>query len=438
MSHPAIAMLKVWGACVLLYALLPFQLVNRQFTMEGLGVLALFLASFCIGTLVIRPALLAPGLAWRSAVDFRRTERVLAAVSMVTVLVMLLDMRDKSVFDLGESYAARSDQASALMEGAASSSSLAFQIGFLTYPASFVYLVRAIVFDRKLAFGRLALFAFLPILMTTLSMGGRAPLLYAILISGFAYGTRKHYLRRSGQANARAGAGRGLGSLAKLSIAAFLGISLYYFIAVFFTRAEVVGGVTGMFEVAETIWGISFRGAGSEWMFDTLGNEVTYLIFVFTWYVVQGLLMGNFLFSGYEGPMQWGVYGVDLVSALVRRIDGELIARNFDALDRLGIYGFLPAAWGSLFVDFRFFGLVVAALWGALVALVYQRIRRGQDARWLLMAPFVTMGILFSFINTPIGFSNGLVTHLWMFAAFLLAGPAPELRDKPPTAAQVT
>jgi hypothetical protein len=422
-------MLRVWAACCLLYAVLPFQLVDRQFTLGGLGVLLLFLTSFCLGTLAIRPVQPAQGAAWLHDIDFSRTERVLAAVSSITVLVMLLDMRDKNVFDLGESYATRSDQAAALMEGAASSSSLAFQIGFLTYPASFVYLVRAIVFDRKLRFGRLAVFAFLPILMTTLVMGGRAPLLYAILISGFAYGTRKLYLRRSGQG--RSHAGRGLGGLARIGITLFVAVSLYYFIAVFFTRAEVVGGVSGMFEVAETIWGISFRGAGSQWMFDLLGNEVTYLIFIFTWYVVQGLLMGNFLFSGYDGPMQLGVYGVDLVSALMRRLDGEQVARNFDALDRLGIYGFLPAAWGSLFVDFRFWGLAVAALWGALVAVVYQHIRRGRDARWLLMAPFITMGILFSFINTPIGFSNGLVTHFWMVVAFVMARPLPRLRSAP-------
>ena len=36
-------------------------------------------------------------------------------------------------------------------------------------------------------------------------------------------------------------------------------------------------------------------------------------------------------------------------------------------------------------------------------------------------AYFVTMGILFSFINTPIGFANGLVTHLWLLVAFVAA-----------------
>jgi hypothetical protein len=424
-------MLRVWTACVLLYAVLPFQLVDRHFSMAGLVVLFLFIGSFCIGTLAIRPAGRSSGPAWQRKVEFSRTERVLMVVSSVTVLAMLFDLRDKSIFDLGESYVARSEQATALMEGTASSSSLAFQIGFLTYPAAYVYLVRAIVFDRKINFIRLSLFALLPVLMATLSMGGRAPLLYALLISGFAYGTRKVYLRRSGTATKLDAPG--LGITAKLAVGLLVAVSLYYFVAVFFTRAEVVGGASGMFDIAESIWGISFRGTGSGFMFGVLGEEVTYLIFVFTWYVVQGLLMANYLFAGYDGPMQLGVYGVDLVSALVRRLDGDLVARNFEALERLGTYGFLPAAWGSLFVDLRYFGLLAAAAWGALAALVYQRIRRGRDARWLIMAPFISMGILFSFINTPIGFSNGLVTHFWMLMAFLLSRlePAPAAAPEP-------
>lgn len=420
MSHPALTMLKVWCACVLLYTVLPFQLVDRHVTAAGFVVLGLFLASFCLGSVAIRPAPFTALRPWRLPVDFSRTERVLTAMSVLTLLMTVIDISGKNVFDLGESYAARSDQASALMEGTASASSWAFQVGFLTYPAAFVYLVRAIVFDRHLRFGRLALFAVLPVLMSTLAMGGRAPLLYAILISGFAYGTRKVYLRRAGGSGTGDRA-PGLSTFTKIIIGLLLALAMYYFVAVFIARAEVVGGAAGMFRVAEAIWGIGFRGAGSSWMFDVLGDEVNYMIFVFAWYIVQGLLMGNFLFSGYDGPMQWGVYGIDLVSALMRRVDGSLIARHFEALEQLGVYGFLPAAWGSLFVDLRYFGLLVAALWGALAALVYQHIRAGQDARWLLLAPFVTMGILFSFINTPIGFSNGLVTHFWMVVAFLLA-----------------
>jgi hypothetical protein len=39
---------------------------------------------------------------------------------------------------------------------------------------------------------------------------------------------------------------------------------------------------------------------------------------------------------------------------------------------------------------------------------------------WLLIGPFATIGIVFSIINTPLGFTNGFVTHGWLLVAFLL------------------
>jgi hypothetical protein len=37
-----------------------------------------------------------------------------------------------------------------------------------------------------------------------------------------------------------------------------------------------------------------------------------------------------------------------------------------------------------------------------------------------VVGPFVTLGLVFSLINTPLGFTNGLVTHAWLLAAFML------------------
>jgi hypothetical protein len=308
------------------------------------------------------------------------------------------------------------------MDGAASNSALAFQIGFLTYPAGYVYIVRAIVFERRPLLWRLAAFGFLPVLMATLAMGGRAPLLYVILIAILSMKARGIYRSRKDGAQPKARRVR-LGLFKVIGVVAIIAGAMYYFVAVFAARAEVVGGASGMFKVAEEIWGIAFRGPMADAMFQLIGQEWTYLVFIFNWYVVQGLVMANFLFSDYTGPAQLGVYGVDLGSALVRRIDGALVARYFDALQQLGTYGFLPSAWGSLYVDLWYFGLTVSAGWGALAALVYQNVRRARDSRWLLCVPFVTMGIVFSFINTPIGFTNGLMTHFWMVVAFAVARP---------------
>ena len=419
MTHPALLMIQVWVACALLYAALPFHLVDKELTLAGALVMSLFLISFCFGALTFDS--IAPPRSRRSTrwqIDFSRTDAWLAGAGAISIVAFLLDLRDKSVIDLTLAYELRSNTAGALQDGEASSTGLAFQIGFLTYPAAYVYAVRMVVFNHRIPILRTVAFGVLPVLLATMAMGGRSPLLYGIVVSMLAVGTRSLYLngikQRQGKTrNANVGVYKILG------IAAVAVGAMSYFVAVFFVRADLLGGGAGMFKVAEEVWGIGFRGPLADTMFDALGQEWTYIVFVFNWYVVQGLLMANFVFSDYQGPMQWGVYGIDLVSALVRRFDGPLIAGYFDALQRIGIYGFYPSAWGSLYVDLWLFGLVASAIWGALAGRVYCNVKLGRDSRWLLAAPFVTMGIVFSFINTPIGFANGLVTHLWLMVAFL-------------------
>lgn len=409
-------MAKVWIACIIILAILPYHLIDKHITLHGLLILLLFIGSFCIGAVSIASKITT--LHSPSRIDFSATERMLATAGIITVVAMIFDIRDKNVFDLSEAYDLRSDQASALLEGGASASTLGFQIGFLTYPAAYVYLVRAIIFDRQLNIPRIVAFGVLPILITTVAMGGRSPLLYAILISLFSLGSRRLFMRSQYCENLKHRRPR---FLVPLIICAILVGAMYYFIAVFFTRAEGLGGASGMFLVAEQLWGVGFQGHGADLMRQILGDGVTYIIFVFGWYIVQGLVMASYIFDNYEGPVQFGVYGIDLISAVVRRVDGLLVARNFDSLQQLGTYGFFPSAFGSLYVDLWYFGISACAIWGALAGLVYQQIKCGRDSRWLLCAPFVTSGIVFSFINTPIGFSNGLVTHMWFIAAFLTA-----------------
>jgi hypothetical protein len=61
--------------------------------------------------------------------------------------------------------------------------------------------------------------------------------------------------------------------------------------------------------------------------------------------------------------------------------------------------------------------------WGWLAGFVYRKIKLTPDARWVYLGPLITMGIVFSLINTPIGFGNGLIIHFWMLAVFFLARP---------------
>jgi hypothetical protein len=412
-------MLGVWVTCSLAFALLPYQLLERPFSLVGLASLAVFVLAFVVGTLMVRvprsvalqPIALPSGEA--------RAQRVLAVACVLASICLLLDAQGKDVFDLVLAYEQRSEAADALLKGEASSSSIWFQLSFLLYPAGYVFTGLHILYAPRIRVLTLALIGLTPIVLATIAMGGRVPIFYALLVAGLAWRERRKlaHAPRKPLPFAR--------RLLWIMLIAVFALGMFtYFATVFVIRAQVVGGTEGMFEVAANLWGIGFRGPGSDMLFALLGADTTYMLFVFVWYLVQGLVMANYLFSAYDGPMQMGVYGVDLMSALLRRVAPERVAQGFDFLMSLGTYGFLPSAWGSLWVDFAWAGLLPCVIWGAFTAWAWRRIVRERQGHWLLVGPFVSLGILFSLINTPIGFTNGLITHLWLAAAFLMLKPA--------------
>lgn len=422
--HPAVLMLLVWTGCIIAFFALPFRLENRVMTLYGFMILVLFIATYCAGALVAaRPQPQRPRTPG-ARVDFRLTDQILMIAGIVAMFAAIMDIQGRNILDLADAYQVRSDRAGALLAGSQSDSTIWFQLAFLTYPAGYVYLVREVAYRSRPVWWRAAAFGLAPVVITSLAMGGRAPLFYALLMIVFGFALRRQLFPTRPlprQSSARARRPFRLGTSAKVGIAALGGIMLLYFVQVFFARADVAGGVEGMFGVASTSWGVNFNGRFSNVFFALLGPDGTYLVFVFVWYLVQGLVMSNAIFTDYNGSMMLGSYGVDLVAAATRRINGQFIADGYAVLLRMNTYGFLPSAFGSLYVDFRFFGLIPCFLWGWLSGKVYANVKRGTDDRWMLLVPFVTVGIFFSLINTPIGFSNGFVTHAWMIIAFLAA-----------------
>lgn len=412
-------MLRVWLICVAAFVILPFKMETRTLSVYGFCMLALFIATFCIAGWLTAPPLEQRPRNLDVRPDFKLADRILKTAAMVALLAFAADLVGQGNYDLASAYAERSDRAEALLAGAASSSSAAFQFGFVTYPACYIYLVRHIGFEPRIRIHEVLLFGILPVLLGTFAMGGRAPLFYALLLVPFGLGLRRQYMGAAAAQLFQMPTGRG-GLGLKILLGIGLLLAAQYFVSVFFIRAESAGGVEGMFDVAHLSWGISFDGylsAPIRWL---LGEEYTYLLFIFVWYLVQGLVMSNVLFTEYEGLPTYGVYGVDLLAALMRRVNGDFVADRFGGLLQLNTYGFLPSAFGSLYVDFAFFGLLFCAFWGWLSALVYKRVKQGDDPRWLLLAPFVTLGVFFSLINTPIGFSNGFVTYGWLVVTFVL------------------
>ena len=424
-------MLAVWLTCIAVFYILPFQLENRVMSLYGFLILFLFIATFCVGALLAaRPQPQQPRR-HDMALDFRLADRVLMAAATIAIVASLLDTQGRDLLNLTEAYAARSDTAGALMKGSESDSSIWFQFAFLTYPAAYVYLVREIAFRPRPVLWRVAAFGLAPIVMAALAMGGRAPLIYALMMIIYAFTLRKQLFPKAAVSRPRAVPAHAnrpvprprrsfrLGASAKACVGILFVVMTVYFMQVFLVRAEVSGGVDAMFGVARQSWGVSFNGPGSNILYALLGTEGVYLVFVTSWYLIQGLVMSNTLFTSYDGPMLFGVYGVDLVSAALRRLNGEFVANGYAHLGAVNVYGFFPSAFGTLYVDLKFLGLVPCFAWGWLCGKVYGLVKQGTDPRWVLAIPFIVAGVLFSIIGTPIGFSNGLITHLWLVAALV-------------------
>lgn len=541
-QHPALTMLGVWGLCAAAFFILPFELLERPLAWQGVLALGAFMGAFFLGAAIVPTAKQRSLAGPTTTVDASTAERLLMLAATAAIVLLLMDLQDKNPFDLAAASESRSESADALLKGDSSTSSIWFQMAFLLYPASYVFMATHVLYAQRVLVWKLGLFGFLPVVLATGSMGGRMPIFYAVLVAGLAWRERSKFrdgppsaisavssrtaspaghsmssrseagtlgLKCDGAANVAAPGvrqsppevgnplggqvrtspgvsiggwlrrlfadlGRAMGagntsavlSMVRVPVAqapgrpgqclvslsaraaqpgqrrwliillwlAFLGALLFYFVAVFSTRAAVVGGSAEMFSVAENLWGVGFRGPYSDVIFSLLGDEIAYLVFIFSWYVVQGVVMSNYLFSCYDGPAQLGVYGVDLISGVMRRLDPQGVSDGFDSLLALGTYGFFPSAWGSLYVDFGYSALFFCIIWGAFAALCYRRIvlQRRQD--WLVVGPFVTIGIVCSTINTPLGFTNGFVTHAWLAVAFLLLRVTwPKSASKPAT-----
>lgn len=415
-------MLTVWALCVGLFVALPFHIVNREITTYGFIMLFLSIMCFCFGAWMRAPVLKQRHAPVIYMPDFRRVEPILIAVAVLAMIVLFVEWRSGSGGDLDAAWQIRSDRSTSLLNGTESGSSLTFQLGFLLSPVGYVIIAKELIYHEKTRLWRLLGIGFGPLILSSLALGGRGPLLLGFTVAALSFSVRQTIFRyrtpnsRRTQMSSRT---------VFLLIVAVVGglVALNYFATVFIVRAESGGGTQAVFEAIGDNWGVSFDGPVADSMKQVIGIGNTYLVFVFSWYLVQGLVISNVLFTSYTGPAQFGLYGIELAGALVRRFDGQLVAnQNLSLLD-LNVFGFLPTAFGTLYVDYWFFGLAIAAGWGYLAATVYARCRTSADARWALIAPFVMQGVIFSVINTPFGATNGFVTHVWMLFVFLMIKP---------------
>ena len=408
-------MLIVWTGAFFLFFALPFELTSRSFSWGGFGVLLLFLSSFCFGASLKTLRLPRRTQDLEVHLSFVRFDFFLKIISMIAIVVFTVEIFQSNSLNLSDAYANRSSQAQALLHGGMSNSSIWFKIGFLIYPASYIYVAKELIFTQKIKLITFAAFGLLPGILSAVAMGGRATMFNIIAYSIIAYSVRnKRFPKVKSSNNSKSSKFKFFCALT-LIVTAFV-----YFVNVFNQRAEFSGGAIGMLDVIGTIWGVKFSGPLFDIAMEIFGAPFVFIIFAFSWYLLQGLVMSNYLLAYYDGSALLGVYGLDLVSAAARRFKPDWVSEKFNYLLSMDTYGFLPSAFGTLFVDFKYFGFFVAMVWGWIVGLVYLRVKTSNDPRWLLCIPFVVFGILFSLINTPLGYSNGLMTHFWLVIGFFL------------------
>lgn len=419
--HPAFTMLLTWGIAVAIFLALPFQLETRRFLFSGVVLMISFIAVFCLAALIASPPLPERRTQFGQTVDFSLLDRLLSVVAAIACVAQIFDILTGNVLDLQAAFLDRNERSVGVLTGSATGGSLAFQVGFLTYPAGFVAIAREILFRRTIDPVRLALVGALPVALAAVAMGGRGPILYGLILVATCYRLRRQLFPSAVVAK---GSNDGVKRFATVVIAVLVGgVAMNYFVEVFIARAEVAGGVEAMQNVAALNWGVSFDGPGSETLRAIVGEGNSYLLYVFIWYGVQGIVMSNTIFADYDGGMTFGIYGLDLGSAIARRIDPQFVADRFAVLLDINTYGFLPSAFGSLYVDFGYFALIPCALWGYFSGVAYRKIHHSPDPRWFLAGPFISLGIVFSLINTPLGFGNGLMTHIWLLIACFMVRP---------------
>lgn len=416
--HPASLMITTWTACVALYMLLPFELVSRSLTFFGFGILFLFIAAFCLGAYLRCPPITQRRAAWIDLPDFTIANRIIVTVAIIAIVSQIYELVTGAGLDLEAAFAIRNERSVGFINGTQSGSSLAFQIGILTSPIGYVAIAKELIFHNRTRYLHLGLFGFGPLVSSALAVGGRGPLLFAIIMSVLAIRTRR-FVQLPKETGPESPPKRRVGGIVIGFLVVML--SMNYFVQVFILRAGGAEATEIVLASVGQIWGVGFSGEGARAMTNVIGAGNTYIVFAFSWYLVQGMVISNEVFTRFEGPWMLGLYGNEIFLAIARRLNVDLVVDGFVSLDKLNAYGYLTSAFGALYVDFWYFGIPISAVWGSLAALVYQKSRLSHDGRWTMLVPFFTQGIVFSLINTPLGLANGFVTYIWLMVIFFVS-----------------
>jgi oligosaccharide repeat unit polymerase len=413
-GHPAFFMLVIWGSLCIFY--LTQIMVVSSIDEKGVLLIFLYVLTFVVGSfsaLFLVKTVTPPKYA--DFTDFPKLRSLLSIISLIATLLFLIDGSWIDVFDLEKKATLRDVAAQALLYGKESQSTYWLRAAFLLYPVGFVFLALELLYAPKLEYKKILFLGILPPVLAAISMGGRSPILYVIVIFLVALNSRDNkliFVTTSAEKLQKL--------IAYLASLVLFFIALYYFSNIFIARYEASSNVTGAISNLEQNWGVLFDKRLSNIFIFIFGEKAFYLLAVFIWYATQGVAMGSKLLSQYSGPWMFGVYGVDLISAITRVFNPQFLANGFSELRSFGVYGFFPSAWGSLYVDLGPLAIPCCFFWGVISGMIYRKVELQHKMHWLILKPFMITAIIFSPLNTPLGFSNGLITYFWLLLAFYM------------------
>lgn len=419
--HPAVVMILFWTSIISIYFFGPIRLTPGMSVVGGL-----FLCTHIL--LFITGSAIALILSYKNAPhralivdDQHAMQQLISIFLLISVLGGLFSIlgriADLDEINLMAISKLRTLKAQSLLHGGEASSSILSMLAFFMYPAGFIALVAAILQYEEISnLARLLVYIFIGIMFcVAILAGGRSPILLLILFVSIACYTRT-VLGKSWMPHSRVLRWGSVGLL--LAFVAYSSI-------IWSVRSNESGKSTEQYlQHAANVWGAAPRPyllAASNWLNHP---NLTFSVLGPVFYLTQSISVTEKILATAEDiPHVLGGYHIDLMAAVLRRIPESalLLKDNYEILLNTSIYGYFTGAWGALFIDFGYFSLLAAMIWGFLAGLSWVKLKNNPTLLTSVFYVFWIYSIMISFASPPFGFSNSLMVFVWFVLFYLVS-----------------
>ncbi len=403
--HPAVVMTLFWCFILCIYFVGPVSL-TPEISLQGSVFLFAHISLFIAGS----------GLAFILFNKRQHTPQTASDDALFTPLLLLMGVTGGLVsiynnfiaiqdINLASIATLRAIKAQNLLHGGQSHGGLLSALAYVTYPAGFVGLVAGVIeYERLSRFARLSLYVFVGIIFcVAILAGGRSPILLLLLFIGISCYTRTR-LGKSWMPNSRT---------LKMGAALLLLIFMVYSSIMWSVRAaESSRTAEQALQYAGDVGGAKPKPYLLR--LNNPGFELSALNTVF--YLTQSLQVTEKILAAREDiPALYGSYHIDMVAAALRLFPqgSAFLKEHYTVLMKAKIYGYFTGAWGGLFIDYGYFSLLGAMIWGFLAGMAWVNFKHNPGVLTGLFYVFWNYSILISFATPPFGFSNSLVVFGW-------------------------